>query len=197
MNYIEIKTGAVISHVELAARHPAVCLPETPDLPWLTMQGLAPLREPPAPDSAPFGHEVARKPPAPVSNGWWEAGWQFVPLPREKVLEAVCARINAWRSEQERGGFWWNGCLWDSDPVSVQRITSIGAAGLAPPSGYWTNAHNEDIPVDLDGMRALYLAMLQRGSEIHDRQREMKQALAALSFDELLAFQPGWEDAAA
>ena len=85
----------------------------------------------------------------------------------------------------------------DSDPVSVQRITSIGAAGLAPPSGYWTNAHNEDIPVDLDGMRALYLAMLQRGSEIHDRQREMKQALAALSFDELLAFQPGWEDAAA
>ena len=195
MSYIDIETGVVITHAELAARHPTVCMPAVPDLPWLAAQGLAPLREPPIPaDEPPPGHDYVQQAPSPCSDGWWAADWAAVPWSHERLYRHVVERINTWRSEQECTGFWWNGKLWDSDPVSVQRITSIGAAGLPPPGGYWTDANNQDVPLDADGMRALYLAMLQRGGEIHDRQRAMKLALATLTVAELLVFQPRWAD---
>ena len=192
MNYIELKTGKILTQEDLETLHPSVCIPILPDISWLKKQGLAPYKELVEPAEASFGYELTQKDVEKTDEGWYVRGWQETPVSREELIQLVNEKINVWRKEQEESGFWWNGSVWDSDPLSAQRITAIGAAGLAPPSGYWTNSSNQDIPVDQTQMRELYLAMLQRGSEIHDRQRTMKVELATKTFEELLVFQPDW-----
>ena len=103
------------------------------------------------------------------------------------------AAINAWRDQQESAGFDWNGHHWDSDPESRDRIMSVALANIAPPNGYWTDANNVDVPMtDPADMHAMYAAMITRGAQIHDRQREMKREVETMSLEQLQTFQPDW-----
>ncbi|MCG9078929.1 DUF4376 domain-containing protein [Laribacter hongkongensis] len=101
------------------------------------------------------------------------------------------AGINRWRDEQEHGGIEHAGHRWDTDDASLQRINAVMLAG-ANPLGIWTSADNVDVPMSMDDMQRLFAAIVTRGSAIHARQREMKQAIEGMSLDELEAFQPGW-----
>lgn len=105
--------------------------------------------------------------------------------------EAIYA-VNAWKLQQLNSGFDWNNHHWDSDETAKANIMAVALAGLASPLGYWTDADNNDVPVDAAGMQAMYAAMLQRGAEIHARQRAMKLSLETMTLEELQAFVPSW-----
>lgn len=92
--------------------------------------------------------------------------------------------INAWRDAQESGGFDHAGHNWDSDASARERIASVAPlclVGLNPPTGYWTDADNIDVPMTAAEFVALYTAMLTAGGSVHDRQRAMKTEVDALS----------------
>ncbi|WP_051189897.1 DUF4376 domain-containing protein [Laribacter hongkongensis] len=109
----------------------------------------------------------------------------------EALREQRRAEINRWRDEQENGDIEHAGHRWDTDEASLQRINAVMLAG-ANPLGIWTSADNVDVPMTLEDMQGLFAAIVTRGSAIHARQREMKQAIEGMSRDELEAFQPGW-----
>jgi hypothetical protein len=108
------------------------------------------------------------------------------------AIEAARNAINNWKASQIVSGFDWNGHHWDSDETAKANIMAIALAGLASPLGYWTDAANNDVPVDAAGMQAMYAAMLQRGAEIHARQRAMKLSLETMTLEELQVFVPSW-----
>ncbi|ACO73395.1 hypothetical protein LHK_02600 [Laribacter hongkongensis HLHK9] len=118
---------------------------------------------------------------------------EYVPPPPtlEALREQRRAEINRWRDEQENGGIEHAGHRWDTDEASLQRINAVLLSGTNP-LGIWTSADNVDVPMTLEDMQGLFAAIVTRGSAIHARQREMKQAIEGMSRDELEAFQPGW-----
>lgn len=100
--------------------------------------------------------------------------------------------INTWRDQQELATVEFNGQHWDADPTSRARIESVLLAG-AMPLDYWTDASNQDQPMTLDQLRALYAAIVQQGGRIHDRQRTMKAKVNALNtIEEVQAYPVGW-----
>lgn len=93
-------------------------------------------------------------------------------------------RVNLWRDEQEQGGFDHDGHRWDSDTSARGRIASVAPlclVGIDPPTGYWTDADNIDVPMTAANFVALYTAMLTAGGAVHDRQRAMKTEVDALA----------------
>lgn len=100
--------------------------------------------------------------------------------------------INTWRDQQEQDPVEHGGHRWDADPTSRARIESVLLAG-AMPLDYWTDADNVDRPMTLEQLRALYAAIVQQGGRIHDRQRQMKTEVAALTTIEAVqAYPVGW-----
>ncbi|EOX20596.1 hypothetical protein A13I_04893 [Escherichia coli KTE186] len=66
-----------------------------------------------------------------------------------------------------------------------------------PEAFFWTDADNNDVPMDAETLIALSAAaeqaMFTKGMEIHVRQRTMKKELEKLtSADEILAYRVGW-----
>ena len=110
----------------------------------------------------------------------------------DDVRYSARQQINAWRDDQRDGGFVALGHRWDSNADSRDNLTAVVIAGQGSPTGFWTSADDVDVPVSPADLLTIYGAMLYRGGEIHARQRTMKAALAALTRDELLAFEPGW-----
>ncbi|MGR7921937.1 DUF4376 domain-containing protein [Zobellella denitrificans] len=112
------------------------------------------------------------------------------------VVATKHVEINAWRDQQELTTVAHNGHRWDADPTSRARIESVLLAG-AMPLDYWTDADNVDRPMTLEQLRALYAAIVQQGGRIHDRQRQMKAEVAALTtIDAVQAYPIGWPDEA-
>ncbi|SOE48117.1 DUF4376 domain-containing protein [Orrella dioscoreae] len=112
---------------------------------------------------------------------------------------AASALIQAWRDGEERIGvvFDHDGRMWDGDDASLARLQGAIGGGLgAVPDFFWTDHDNEDVPMDGEALDALLVAMqsarAQRGFEIHQRQRAMKEAVATMSTADLAAFTPGW-----
>lgn len=123
------------------------------------------------------------------------AGQEEVPdeyFATEDALSNAIALINAWKAKEMNSGFAWSGHQWDSDETARTNIMAVALAGLASPLGYWTDADNQDVPVDATGMQSMYAAMLQKGAEIHARQRAMKEELASYSLEQLANFVPSW-----
>lgn len=107
-------------------------------------------------------------------------------------MAAKHAEINTWRDQQELATVEHNGQRWDADPTSRARIESVLLAGVMP-LDYWTDADNQDQPMTLDQLRALYAAIVQQGGRIHDRQRTMKAEVNALNtIEEVQAYPVGW-----
>jgi hypothetical protein len=101
-------------------------------------------------------------------------------------------QINAWRDDQRDAGFEAIGRKWDSDSNSRDNLTAVVISGQGSPTGTWTSADDEDVPVTADTMLQLYSAMLIKGGMIHARQRAMKAGIVIMDRNELLKFSPGW-----
>lgn len=112
-----------------------------------------------------------------------------------KAIEA----IEKWRDEQEALGivFEHHDQLWDGGLIVRQRMQPVIALSELPPGFFWTSLSNEDVLMDLDGMRSLNAsheaALVARGFQIHARQRAMKASVAAMDAERLAAFVPDWE----
>ena len=67
-----------------------------------------------------------------------------------------------------------------------------------PEGFFWTDALNNDVPMDMASLQLLASAHKQtlavRGFQIHARQRAMKESLGTMTRQQLLDFTPGWAD---
>ncbi|EBA1163887.1 DUF4376 domain-containing protein [Salmonella enterica subsp. enterica] len=116
--------------------------------------------------------------------------------------EAKRAEINAWRDNQENGNyvFTLNGRNWDCSKASQDRLSPVTAtakSGTLPDGFFWTNADNEDIPMNADDLIVLEVAMQQHmvivGFKIHERQRQMKEEVDALTdYTAVKSYAVGW-----
>lgn len=111
------------------------------------------------------------------------------------------AAIERWRDTQESAGLLFDhaGREWDGGLIVRQRLQPVLTLPALPPGFFWTDAANEDVPVDMLALQSLAAAHEQalviRGFEIHARQRAMKNALETMTREQLLAFTPDWETA--
>ncbi|EEQ0469365.1 DUF4376 domain-containing protein [Salmonella enterica] len=112
--------------------------------------------------------------------------------------------INVWRDVQESGSttFSLNGHNWDCNKPSQERLGAALAAARAnilPADFFWTDADNIDVPVkaaDLESMSAVMAAtMFLQGFKIHERQRQMKEEVDALTdYQVIKDYIVGWTD---
>lgn len=120
------------------------------------------------------------------------------PRPLTELQATAHNEIARWRDQQEKGSLVFShaGCDWDGGLVVRQRLQPVLTLPSLPAGFFWTNALNEDVPMDAASLEALNsaheVALVTRGFEIHVRQREMKNSLLSMSRDELLAFEPSW-----
>lgn len=144
---------------------------------------------------------------ATVKEGWSFDGESFSePLPPpgpsvEELRAELASQIESWRDAQERAGvkFDFGGQEYDGGDKSRLRLQDAVASGIgASGQFFWTNEANEDVPMDSEALDGLYGAMMaarvQRGFQIHVRQRQMKEEIAALDVDALQAYQVGWPE---
>ena len=129
------------------------------------------------------------KPDAPSPDYDWN-DLQFVWRPN-LVTARVNAkvRINAARNLSELNGFAAYGKTFDSDPVSVQRISigvqSANAVGESF-SINWTCADNSVITLDYSQMIALPVFMANAANQLHIKARDLKDQIdAAQSLEEI------------
>lgn len=111
-------------------------------------------------------------------------------------------RITAWRDTEESASliFEHAGRRWDGGKVVRERLKpTVGVArarGL-PDGFFWTDADDNDVPISADELMQLDAAhdveLWQQGYAIHARQRQMKEAVAAMNEKELATFVPGWD----
>jgi hypothetical protein len=115
-----------------------------------------------------------------------------ITITSNEYAEKTWERIKAARAAAESAGFLYNGVLFDSDPVSMQRIT--GAVSLAmlaqaagePFSQTWTVADNSTVELDAAGMLAVGVALGTHISAIFEKARDKRAAIAlAATADEL------------
>ena len=105
-------------------------------------------------------------------------------------------RIKVARAAAESAGFIFNGMRYDSDPLSLQRISSaVTLAMLAQSAGQpfaidWTVADNTVVPLDAAGMIGVGLTCGQYVASVFDRARVLREQIdAATTADQLDALQ--------
>ncbi len=122
----------------------------------------------------------------------------------ERIRQSKHDEISRWRDDQENAGiiFEWNGHRWDGGKISRSRLApviAVAQAGALPAGFFWTDADNQDITLTPEELVQLDAAMLQamviRGFQIHERQRQMKEDVAGLeSADAIRRYVVGWGD---
>ncbi|HGY4723274.1 TPA: DUF4376 domain-containing protein [Citrobacter amalonaticus] len=140
-------------------------------------------------------------------SGIWGSICDFIPSP-DVILQEIRVKydeVNAWRDAQEAGNIYFtvNGHRWDASKASQSRlapVVAVASAGGLPAGFFWTDADNNDVPMDAAGLKALELsmqgAMVMRGFQIHERQRQMKEEISRLtSLDAIRHYTIGWPDA--
>ena len=187
MMYVEIATGAVLSRPEIEAQHPSVIFGWSAE--GLADYGYTPLRDLPYP--AVSARQYAMQAEPELVDGQWQRGWVVSARPDDELRHIIRKEINDWRAAQEIGGVEYNGWTFDSDPSARERIQAVVVAG-SNPLGIWTDAENIDRPMTYEDVRGLFGAIVQRGAEIHARQRAMKAEIDTLSDDDLVNFVVGW-----
>ena len=123
-----------------------------------------------------------------------------------EMLEAVKAakrqEIEVWRDAQENSEFVFDfdGRRWDCGKASQSRLTPVVAAAksrMLPEGFFWTDADNNDVAMTPEQLVQLDAAMTQamvfQGFRIHERQRQMKEEVAALqSIDDIRSYNVDW-----
>ncbi|EAZ2247087.1 DUF4376 domain-containing protein [Salmonella enterica] len=143
---------------------------------------------------------TTQAPTSPVDkfeNGQWTPD-------RTTALNQKHDDINAWRNAQENANyvFTFNGRNWDYGKATQERLAlSVQAAkeNRLPDGFIWTDADNNDVPVNADELLklgdAISQAMFTKGLQIHMRQRAMKEAVDKLTDARaILDYLPGWPE---
>lgn len=114
----------------------------------------------------------------------------FAPL--EDLREAKRQEINKARDNAEQGGFEYLGKVFDSDPVSCQRIALASqTAMMAKTTGQefivvWTCQDNSTIELNADAMISVSVALTQWSNDCHTKASRLKERLAqATNEDEI------------
>ncbi|EBQ9424333.1 phage tail protein [Salmonella enterica subsp. enterica serovar Potsdam] len=147
-------------------------------------------------EPGPLPENTTTQPPtSPIDkfeNGQWVADLNT-------ALSQKYAEINAWRDAQENADytFKFKEHTWDYGKASQARLQPVAALaknGQLPDGFFWTDAHNHDVPMTagevLELESAMVGAMVAKGFEIHQHQRNLKEALAKLTTaEDVLAFK--------
>lgn len=134
---------------------------------------------------------TVKEPPTPY-HGFSSGDW----VPNQpKAVEAKHSEINHWRTALESDDTQTVLAVdskWDSGPSARLRIDSTILTAQMPP--YWTDANNVDHKgMTLEELKEVKIAISEHGFAIHDRQRNMKKEVEALTgFDEILNYPVGW-----
>ncbi|EBU0897390.1 DUF4376 domain-containing protein [Salmonella enterica] len=157
----------------------------------------------------PVGLSVAEVPDttanrrADISGRWGFDGENIIDLMNaEKAREQKHDEINTWRNAQENANyvFTFNGRSWDYGKATQERLAlSVQAAqeNRLPDGFIWTDADNNDVPVNADELLklgdAISQAMFTKGLQIHMRQRTMKEAVDKLTdASAIMDYPVGW-----
>lgn len=122
--------------------------------------------------------------------------YQIVELPNPSLEELKLAKreeINQARDKAEQGGFEYLGKMFDSDPISCQRISCAAQAmSLLPASDEnkitWTTQDNSTIELTAAELSGLVVALSQWSIKCHTKASELKAQIdAAKTAEELEA----------
>ena len=111
---------------------------------------------------------------------------------RHEALEAV----NAWRLREEQKDivFDFDGSQWDGGLTTRQRLQPVLSLPELPDGFFWTDHHNNDVPVTAETLQQLNAAheaaLVAEGFRIHVAQRQMKAAIAVMEREQLEDFSP-------
>lgn len=155
-----------------------------------------------ATDTAETGQQIWQE----LQSGKWGeiAPFTVTPDMLATVREVKEREINAWRDKQESGSviFEFSGHMWDGGKASQSRLSPVIAAaqaGALPPGFFWTDADNHDVKLTTEELvqlaGAMTQAMVVEGFRIHERQRQMKEEVAALqTLEDIRAYPVGWPE---
>lgn len=187
----------VTSDGEVVRHGKAEVLPEPPQG-CLRLIGVLPPNAPSYWD----GEVFILKPPPPSAHHIFDyTTKQWVdPRTLQDLKDLAHAKIESWRNKQEAVEFVFEhaGHQWDGGLVVRQRMQPVLGLPTLPEGFFWTDALNNDVPMDMASLQLLASAheqaLVVRGFQIHARQRAMKESLGTMTRQQLLDFTPGWED---
>ena len=112
----------------------------------------------------------------------------FAPL--EGLKEAKREEINTARDNAEQGGFEYLGKIFDSDPVSCQRIALASQTAMMTKQAgqefnvVWTCQDNTTIELNADAMIGVSIALTQWSNVCHTKASELKAQLELATTEE-------------
>ncbi|EAN4326587.1 DUF4376 domain-containing protein [Salmonella enterica subsp. enterica serovar Oslo] len=142
---------------------------------------------------------------ADISGRWGFDGTNIIDLMTpEQARERKSREIDVWRNTQENASytFKFRDHTWDYGKAAQSRlepVAMLAKSGQLPPGFFWTDAHNHDIPMtpaDIQALEAAMIgAMVTKGFEIHQRQRQMKEEVNRLTNAQaVLDYVVGWPE---
>lgn len=115
---------------------------------------------------------------------------EAIPAPTLKeVKDQKRAEINAARDQAEQGGFEYMGKVFDSDQVSVQRISMAAQAMALAPDGTtitWTCQDNSTIDLTAQELVGLVVALAQHSNTCHEKATALKAKIEEAKSEEEL-----------
>lgn len=98
-----------------------------------------------------------------------------------KLQSVKWAQIKAERDSRTMGGFYYLGHKFDSDPISVAKITAAGFAASQDPeyTETWTLADNTKLIVTAEQLMGLAIALVKHGSDLHQIGSTLRDAIFA------------------
>lgn len=120
-----------------------------------------------------------------------------IPTPTlEELKEAKRAEINQARDASEQGGFEYMGKVFDSDPISCQRISMAAQAMALAPEGTtitWTTQDNTTIELNKTQLAGMVVALAEWSNTCHQKATTLKAQIDAAETAEELELIT-WED---
>lgn len=108
---------------------------------------------------------------------------QTTPTTLSAAKDRKLAWINMYRERVLASGVVYNGYQFDSDALSVQRLTAVATAvnaGIPLPAGFtWRSAANVDVPMTGQDIIALLATMMGRADEVYKTSWAKKQQIEA------------------
>ena len=128
-----------------------------------------------------YGQKLYPLPAKPGMYSEWDWGnntWTD-PRPLTAVKEAKWLQIKDARNSAEYGGFAWNGYVFDSDPVSQQRISgAVQLSQIVPDySVDWTLKNNTTVTLNAQDMLAVGVALGEHVNATHQTARILREQI--------------------